>query len=109
MRSDLPARGEVWWGAMPQGGRRPLVVLSRDSAILGRRRTMVAGCSTQIRGLASEVLLEPDVNPIPRRCVVRLDAVTDVAIDELTERMGRLSPEQMQQICRALATAVACD
>src|SRR3954451_18549653 len=39
-------------------GRRPVVVLSRDAAIPRLRRVLVAPCTTTIRGLASEVVLE---------------------------------------------------
>ncbi|MBV8236501.1 MAG: type II toxin-antitoxin system PemK/MazF family toxin, partial [Acidimicrobiia bacterium] len=40
--SPLPARGEVWWCAPPDIGRRPVVVLSRDAAIPRLRRALVA-------------------------------------------------------------------
>ena len=48
---DLPERGEVWWADV-EVGARPVVVLSRDAAIRGRRRSMVAACSTTVRGPA---------------------------------------------------------
>ena len=42
----LPARGEVWWcGPLPEAGRRPVVVLSRDAAIPRLRRALVAPCT----------------------------------------------------------------
>ena len=56
--NDLPARGEVWWCELPEISRRPVVVLSRDAAIPRLRRALIAPCTTTIRGLASEVLLE---------------------------------------------------
>jgi mRNA interferase MazF len=55
--TTLPARGEVWWRELPDVGRRPMVVLSRDAAIPRLTRTLVVPCTTTIRGLASEVLL----------------------------------------------------
>lgn len=70
---------------------------------------MVAFCSTRRRGLLTEVLLEPGDDPVTKLSVVQLDSLTDVAVHQLTERLGRLSPARMQQICQALATAVACD
>ena len=105
----VPARGEVWWCEVADLGRRPVVVLSRDAAIPRLRRTLVGPCTTTIRGLPSEVLLEPGEDPIPRASVVNLDSVESVPLATLVERLGRLSDERMRQICNALETAVACE
>jgi mRNA interferase MazF len=86
-----------------------VVVLSRDAAIPRLRRTLVGPCTTTIRGLPSEVLLEPGEDPIPRASVVNLDSVESVSLGTLVERLGRLSDERMRQICSALEIAVACE
>lgn len=85
-----------------------MVVLSRAAAITGRRRTLVAPCSTVIRGLPSEVLLERAETPVQRDCVAQLDAVADLPVDVLTQRLGRLSDEVMREACAALAVAAGC-
>ena len=103
-----PARAEVWWCELPQIPRRPVVVLSRDAAIPRLRRALVAPCTTTIRGLPSEVMLEPNDDPISRRCVVNLDSVESVAVSMLVERVGRLSDSRMREICVALSVAVDC-
>lgn len=105
---DLPARGEVWWCELPDIGRRPVVVLSRDAAIPRLRRTLVAPCTTTVRGLASEVVLEPGDDPVPRRCAVNLDSVESVSVAVLVERVGRLSGDRMRQVCAAISVAVEC-
>lgn len=69
---------------------------------------MVAPCTTTIRGLPSEVVLEPDADPIPRLCDVNLDSVESVSVGVLTDRLGRLSDERMRSICDALSVAVDC-
>jgi mRNA interferase MazF len=107
--SDLPRHGEVWWCELPHLARRPVVVLTRDAAIPRLRRTMVAPCTTTLRGLSSEVPLEPPDDPVPRPCAVNLDTVESVAVATLTERLGRLSDERMRQVCAALEIATACD
>lgn len=104
-----PARGDVWWCELPEVARRPVVVLSRDAAIARLRRVLVAPCTTTIRGLASEVLLEPEVDPVPRRSAANLDSVESVSIGILVERLGRLSDDRMRQLCAALQVAVGCD
>ncbi len=106
--TDLPARGEVWWWELGDIGRRPVVVLSRDAAIPRLRRTLVAPCTTTIRGLPSEVVLEPGDDPVPRRSAVNLDSVESVAVTTLVERLGRLAADRMDEVCAALAVAVDC-
>jgi mRNA interferase MazF len=98
----------VWWCELPEIGRRPVVVLSRDAAIPRLRRTLIGPCTTTIRGIPSEVLLEPGEDPVPRPSAVNLDSVETVALGTLVERLGRLSDRRMRQICEALEIAVAC-
>ena len=104
----IPARGEVWWCELPDVGRRPVVVLSRDAAIPRLRRTLIAPCTTTIRHLGSEVVLDPGEDPVPRSCVANLDAAESVSIGVLVERLGRLSDIKMRDVCEALAVAVDC-
>jgi mRNA interferase MazF len=106
--TSAPRRGELWWCELPDIGRRPVVVLSRDAAIPRLRRTLVAPCTTTIRGLASEVVLEPEDDPITRRSAVNLDSVESVSTAVLVERLGRLSDERMRDLCTALEVAVDC-
>jgi len=106
--SDAPRRGEVWWCEPPEIGRRPVVVLSRNAAIPRLRRALIAPCTTTIRGLPSEVVLEPGEDPIGRRSAVNLDSVESVSVAVLVERLGALSGDRMRQVCAALATATDC-
>lgn len=105
---DVPRRGEVWWCELPDIGRRPVVVLSRDAVLPRHRRALIAPCTTTIRGLESEVILDPDGDPVPRRSAVNLDSVESVSFAVLVERLGRLSDTQMSLVCSALAVAVDC-
>jgi mRNA interferase MazF len=104
----LPARGDVWWCELPEIGRRPVVVLSRDAAIPRLRRALVGPCTTTIRGLPTEVPLEPPRDPIPLASVVNLDSVESVSVGTLVERLGRLGDDRMREICEALEVAVDC-
>ena len=106
--SQSPCRGELWWCELAEIGRRPVVVLSRDAAIPRLRRALVAPCTTTIRSLPSEVILEPGDDPIPRRSAVNLDSVESVSLGVLVERLGRLADARMREICAALAVAVDC-
>jgi mRNA interferase MazF len=101
-------RGELWWCEPPEVGRRPVVVLSRDAAIPRLRRALVAPCTTTIRGLSSEVVLEPGDDPVPGVTAVNLDSIESVSVAVLVDRIGRLSDERMRQICAALEVALDC-
>lgn len=95
----------------PRSARPPA---RRDRASGARRiprlgRTLIGPCTTTIRGIPSEVLLEPGDDPVPRTSVVNLDSVESVSLAALVERLGRLGDERMLQICKALEIAVSCD
>lgn len=85
-----------------------MVVISRDTAIPRLGRTLVAPCTTTIRRLPSEVVLEPGVDPVPRPSAVNLDSIESVSVGVLVERLGRLDSQRMRQICDALAVATDC-
>lgn len=106
--TDVPRRGEVWWCELPDVGRRPVVVLSRNAAIPRVGRALIGPCTTTVRGLPSEVVLEPGDDPVPRRSAVNLDSVESASIAVLVQRLGRLSDRRMDQVCEALAVAVDC-
>ena len=106
--TDTPRRGELWWCELPEIGRRPVLVLSRDAAIPRLRRTLIAPCTTTIRDLPSEVLLEPGGDPVPRLTAINLDSVESISIAVLVERLGNLSSERMREVCAALDVAVDC-
>ena len=106
--TGTPRNGEIWWCETPDLPRRPVVVLSRDAAINRLKRVIVAPCSTHLRGLATEVPLEPGDDPVPQPCCVQLDSVLNVSVGELTDRLGALSPERRRHVCTALEFAVNC-
>lgn len=83
-------------------------MLSRDVAIPRLGRTLIAPCTTTIRGLPSEVLLEPGIDPVSRPCAVNLDSVESVSLGALVDRLGRLSDERMRAVCDALSVAIDC-
>jgi mRNA interferase MazF len=101
-------RGELWWCELPDVGRRPVVVLSRDVAIPRLGRALIAPCTTTIRHLPSEVVLEPELDPIPKVSAVNLDSVESVSLGALVDRLGRLSDQRMREVCDALSVAVDC-
>ncbi len=106
--SDQPRRWELWWCELPSIGRRPVVVLSCDVAIPLLGRAVVAPCTTTIRHLPSEVVLEPQVDPVPKVSAVNLDSVESMSLEVLVDHHGRLSDERMREVRNALSVAVDC-
>lgn len=106
--TGLPAHGELWLVEGAGFGTRPVVVLSRDVSIPRLRRVMVAPATTTIRGLDTEVELDPATDPVSQQCVVNLDSVDNVGVERLTQRLGRLDAVRMDSVCDALDVAVDC-
>jgi mRNA interferase MazF len=102
-----PARCEVWWGEVPQVGRRPYLVLTRDVAIPVLRRVMVAPVTKTIRGIPSELALGPEEG-LEVECVASMDNVLTLSKAVLVERIGALRPERRQELCAALSAAIDC-
>lgn len=98
----------MWWCELPEIPRRPVVILSRDVAIPRLRRAVIAPATTTIRGIPSEVVLEPGQDPIPRLSALNLDSIESVPLGTLTDRIGRLGGDRMHQVCEALRVAVDC-
>jgi len=100
-------RGEVWWVEHPDIGRRPGCVLTRTRAIPVLRSVLVAPATRTIRGIPTEVFLDK-VDGMPEECVLSLDSVAVVPKSMLTERITTLSPQRVEEVCRALAIATGC-
>jgi mRNA interferase MazF len=107
-REAVASAGELWWCEMAEIGRRPVVVLWRDAATPRLRPALVAPCTTTIRRLPTEVVLQPGSDPVPRRSVVNLDSVESLSVAVLVSRLGRLADTRMRDICAALDVAVDC-
>jgi mRNA interferase MazF len=89
-------------------GRRPVLVLSRDAVLEALHRPLVAPLTTRQRNIPTEVALD-EGDGAPRPCVVSLDNVQPLGRSLLVQRITRLRPERMQQVCAALSIAVECD
>lgn len=84
-------------------------MLLRDAALDRLTDAVIAPCTTTIRGLSSEVVLEPGDDPVTEVSAVNLDSVRLTSQVSLVERLGRLSDERMRQVCAAMDFAFACD
>lgn len=100
-------RGGVYFVEHPEWGRRPVVVLTRDSAIPVLKRVTVASITRRMRGIPTEVVLDTD-DGMPTRCAVSLDNLSEAWKAMLTQHVTTLSHNRMREICGALNVALDC-
>lgn len=103
------ARGDIrLYNFAAPDKKRPVVVLTRDSAIAYLSTVVVAPISSTIRGVPSEVLLsEEDGMKAP--CAVNLHNPVTVTQDKLGKRVAQLNSLRMHEICIALRFCLGCD
>lgn len=107
-RRALVRRGEVWWVHAPEAGRRPHLILTRDTAIPVLNSIVGVPATRTIRGIPTEVALGPE-DGMPDECALTLDNVSSLPKTYLERRICELGPETMARVCRALALATGCD
>ncbi len=96
----------MWWAEFPGlAGRRPAVLLSRDSAYAVRLSVTVAPVTTRVRGIPVEVALGPD-DGLPVASVANLDDITTIPKSRLDSRITALSNEKLQAVEFALRFAL---
>jgi len=87
---------------------RPVLVLTRASAIRYLSRVTVAPITSAVRGVPSEVRLGTD-DGMKQPCGVNLHNLVTVAQAHVGRRIGQLSESRMQDVCRAIEFALGCD
>lgn len=102
-------RGEVRLCRFPSPDKeRPVLILTRGSAIAYLSRVTVAPITSTIRGVPSEVALGPE-DGMRRPCAVNLHNLVTVSPQGLGRRLTQLNPRRMRDVCAALAFALGCD
>ncbi|PYO38383.1 MAG: PemK family transcriptional regulator [Candidatus Rokuibacteriota bacterium] len=101
-------RGEVrLYRFPPPDKQRPVLILTRRSALRYLARVTVAPITSTIRGVPSEVALGIE-DGMRQPCAVNLHNVVTVARDGLGRRVAELGADRMRQVCAALAFALEC-
>ena len=103
------ARGDVrLYQFAPPDKKRPVVVLTRGSAISYLSNLTVAPITSTVRGVPSEVVLDED-DGMKGPCAVNLYNVVTVSQERLGRRVAQLRPFRMAEICGALRFSLGCD
>jgi mRNA interferase MazF len=99
-------RGEVRWYVFSRPDRkRPVLILTRDSALEFLGEVTVAPITTTIRDIPSEVLLTK-ADGMPRDCAVNLDHLQTVSKGKIGSLIANLSSSRMQEIRPCLLFAL---
>ena len=99
-------RGEIWWAEMPlPAGKRPVVLVSRQSSYAVRASVTVVEVSRTVRGIATEVPLGPREG-LPVKCVANADDLATIPKTWLASRVSQLNAAKVEALDRALRFAL---
>lgn len=99
-------RGEVRWYVFSRPDKkRPVLILTRDSALEFLGEVTVAPITSTIRDIPSEVLLTK-ADGMPRDCAVNLDHLQTVSNGKIGSLIATLSADKMQQLRPGLLFAM---
>jgi len=98
--------GEVRWYTFGRPDkRRPVVILTRDSALEYLGEATVAPITRTVRNIPSEVPLTP-AEGLPGECAINLDHIQTVTKSKLGGLITTLDAHTMNSIRRALMFAL---
>ncbi len=99
-------RGEVRWYLFPRPDKkRPVLIMTRDSAVEFLGEVTVAPITSTIRDIPSEVLLTK-ADGMPRDCAVNLDHLQTVAKGKIGSLITMLSASKIEQMRPSLLFAL---
>jgi mRNA interferase MazF len=102
----LMKRGEIrWYRFSKPDKRRPVVILTRDSALDFLGEVTVAPITSTVRDIPSEVFLSKR-DGLPKDCAVNLDHIQTVSKEKIGGLVATLDPERMKELRSAVLFAL---
>jgi mRNA interferase MazF len=99
-------RGDIYWADLGHpAGRRPVLILTRTSALDVRSRVTIAPITSKVRGIGSEVTLGPG-DGVARPCTASCDELVTVPKSWLARRISSLSTAKLAEVDSALRFAL---
>jgi mRNA interferase MazF len=99
--------GEVrWYTFRSPDKRRPVLILTRDSAIGYLTSLTVVPITTTIRNIPTEVFLSRDEDRMDQDCVINLDNIQTIPKIKLGSLIIRLSSVRMKEVDKAICFAL---
>jgi mRNA interferase MazF len=103
-------QGDVYWYMFrAPDKRRPVLILTRNSAISYLNSVTVAQITTTIRGVPSEVELTPGEDGVFEECVVNAYNLQTIQKAQLGDLITELSPERMREVRAAIEFSLGFD
>lgn len=106
-------RGDIYWADLnpvrghEQAGLRPVLVLSHD-IFNERSGTVIAvALTSQPPKAGFPLTLELSDPQLPKRSWVRVSQIRTLSAERLGKRIGRASPEEIQQVVEGLNQIIA--
>lgn len=91
----------------PPDKQRPVLILTRQSAIGHLSTVTVAPITSTIRDVPSEAILDVD-DGMKGRCAVNLHNTVTISQERLGKRVASLSHRRMQEVCAAVRFSLGC-
>jgi mRNA interferase MazF len=102
-------RGDVcWYNFKTPDKKRPVLVLTRDSAIPVLHSVTIAPITSTIRSIPTELVLTEE-DGLPHTCAANFDNLQTVPKGQIGDRITRLSRRKMQEAAAAVSFALALD
>jgi mRNA interferase MazF len=99
-------RGEVrWYKFHKPDKRRPVVILTRDSALEFLGEVTIAPITSTIRDIPSEVILSNE-DGMKNDCAINLDHIQTVSKTKIGSLITKLSSNKMNELQVALTFAL---
>ena len=102
-------RGDIcWYTFKAPDKKRPVLILTRDSAIAVLHSVTVAPITPTIRSIPTEVVLTKQ-DGLPGTCAANFDNLQTVPKSNVGERIARLTARKMQEARAAVSFALGFD
>ena len=102
-------RGEVcWYTFKAPDKRRPVLILTRDSAIGMLNSVTVAPITSTIRSIPTEVVLT-EADGLPNTCAANFDNLQTIPKSNIGARIAQLTSSKMKEAAAAISFALALD
>jgi len=102
-------RGDVcWYTFNAPDKKRPVLVLTRESAISVLNSVTVAPITSTIRSIPTELLLT-ELDGVPHTCAANFDNLQTVPKNNIGDRITRLTSRRMKEAAAAVSFALGFD
>jgi mRNA interferase MazF len=102
-------RGDVcWYTFKAPDKRRPVLILTRESAISVLNSVTIAPITSTIRSIPTELLLT-EQDGVPRTCAANFDNLQTVPKSNIGDRITRLTSRRMKEVAAAVSFALGLD